>query len=84
VELAAGDGRALFIPAGFAHGFLTLADETTVFYMMGAPYRAELSRGFRWNDPDVAIAWPTAPVVVSARDLALPPLAALTAAEPAP
>ena len=84
VELAAGDGRALFIPAGFAHGFLTLADETTVFYMMGAPYRAELSRGFRWNDPDVAIAWPTAPVVVSARDLALPPLAALAAAEPAP
>jgi dTDP-4-dehydrorhamnose 3,5-epimerase len=84
VELAAGDGRALFIPAGFAHGFLTLADETTVFYMMGAPYRSALSRGFRWDDPEVAIAWPAAPLVISPRDRALPSLAALARAEHTP
>ncbi len=81
VELAAGDGRALFVPAGFAHGFLTLADDTTVFYMMGAPYRAELSRGFRWDDPVVAIAWPDTPLVISGRDRALPPLAAIAVAD---
>ena len=83
VELAAGDGRALFIPAGFAHGFLTLADDTTVFYMMGTAYRADLARGFRWDDAEVAIEWPAAPAIVSARDRALPPLAALAASDPA-
>jgi dTDP-4-dehydrorhamnose 3,5-epimerase len=81
VELAAGDGRALFVPAGFAHGFLTLADDTSVFYMMGTRYRSELARGFRWDDPAVAIAWPVAPLVVSDRDRALPPLAALSPVE---
>ena len=69
------------MPAGFAHGFLTLADDTTVFYMMGAPYRAELSRGFRWDDPVVAIAWPDTPLVISGRDRALPPLAAIAVAD---
>ena len=80
-ELAAGDGRALFVPAGFAHGFVTLADDTTVFYMMGAPYRAGLARGFRWDDAEVAIAWPIAPEVISERDRALPPLSALDEGE---
>ena len=77
VELAAGDGRSLFVPAGFAHGFVTLADDTTVFYMMGAPYRAGLARGFRWDDPEVGIGWPVVPEIVSERDRALPPLSAL-------
>jgi dTDP-4-dehydrorhamnose 3,5-epimerase len=81
VELAAGDGRSLFVPAGFAHGFVTLEDDTTVFYMMGATYRPALARGFRWDDPRVAIAWPVAPEVVSDRDRALPALADLPEAE---
>lgn len=81
VELSAGVGRALFVPAGFAHGFMTLTDDTTVFYMMGASYRADLARGFRWDDPAVAVAWPAAPAVMSERDRDLPPMAALTATE---
>lgn len=81
VELAAGDGRSLFVPAGFAHGFVTLEDDTTVFYMMGTPYRPALARGFRWNDPRVAIAWPAAPEIVSDRDRALPALDDLAEAE---
>ena len=81
VELAAGDGRSLFVPAGFAHGFVTLEDDTTVFYMMGAAYRPALARGFRWDDPRVAIAWPVAPQTISERDRALPALDDLDEAE---
>ena len=68
VELDAGNGRALFVPSGFGHGFLTLADDTDVFYHMGDFYRPEASRGFRWNDPAFRIDWPKPPVVISERD----------------
>ena len=50
--------RALFVPAGFAHGFLTLEDETDVFYQMGASYRPERRRGLRWDDPRSASTGP--------------------------
>lgn len=72
VELTAESGRALFIPAGFAHGFLTLADDTDVFYHMGDSYRPGSARGFRWNDPRFGIRWPAAPVTMSERDAAYP------------
>jgi dTDP-4-dehydrorhamnose 3,5-epimerase len=72
VELSADNGRALFVPEGFAHGFLTLADETQVFYQMGASYHAELARGVRWDDPSLKIAWPHPPVVIAERDAAYP------------
>ena len=68
IELSAEKRNALFIPAGLAHGFLTLEDSTEVYYQMGAVYDAGLQRGVRWNDPAFAIAWPLAPIVVSARD----------------
>lgn len=71
-ELTPGNGRALAIPRGFAHGFLTLADDTSILYLMGAPYVAELARGARYDDPAFAIAWPAAPAVIGARDLAFP------------
>lgn len=71
-ELTRENGRALFIPAGFAHGFLTLADETDVFYHMGDFYTPDRARGFRWNDPTFAIAWPASPVVISERDATYP------------
>ncbi len=51
-----------------AHGFLTLADDTEVTYLMGAAYVPGLARGVRWNDPAFAIAWPFAPTVISERD----------------
>jgi dTDP-4-dehydrorhamnose 3,5-epimerase len=62
--------RALFIPPGFAHGFVTLSDHAEVYYMISVPHAPEFGRGFRWNDPAFAIEWPVAPRVISARDAA--------------
>jgi dTDP-4-dehydrorhamnose 3,5-epimerase len=72
VELSAETGRSLYLPAGFAHGFQTLADETEVYYMMSCEYSPQHVRGFRWDDPSVGIRWPEAPSVVSPRDRSLP------------
>jgi dTDP-4-dehydrorhamnose 3,5-epimerase len=72
VELSADNRRALYVPAGFAHGFQALADDSEVLYQMSESYRAELARGVRWNDPRLAIEWPVAQPIVSARDAALP------------
>jgi dTDP-4-dehydrorhamnose 3,5-epimerase len=72
VELTADNHRQLYIPRGFAHGFITLADATEVFYQMGGAYHAPASRGVRWNDPAFAIAWPRDPAVIIDRDAAYP------------
>jgi dTDP-4-dehydrorhamnose 3,5-epimerase len=74
VELSARTRRALYIPERFAHGFLTLEPDTEVAYLMGASYAADAARGMRFDDPRVGIVWPSAPVVISPRDLALPRL----------
>jgi dTDP-4-dehydrorhamnose 3,5-epimerase len=79
-ELTADNRRALFIPKGFAHGFITLRDDTEILYMISVPYVPGAERGVRWNDPALAIKWPIEPVVISARDAALPLLGASTAA----
>jgi dTDP-4-dehydrorhamnose 3,5-epimerase len=71
-ELTAANGRALAIPPGFAHGFLTLAEESDVLYLMGAPYAPALARGARWDDPAFAIAWPATPAVIGPRDRVFP------------
>ena len=71
-ELSAQNRRALFIPPGFAHGFLTLSDEAEVYYMISVPYAHEHARGFRWSDPAFGITWPLSPSVISARDAAYP------------
>jgi dTDP-4-dehydrorhamnose 3,5-epimerase len=67
-ELDAERRNALFIPAGCAHGFLTLEDDSELLYLMGAPYIADLARGVRWNDPAFAIDWPAEPAVIAPRD----------------
>lgn len=72
VRLEADDPRALFIPAGFAHGYITLASSSTVAYHLFAPYVAEAQRGILWNDPDLAINWPASPRVVGERDRQFP------------
>ena len=72
VELTADNGRALFVPEGFAHGFLTLADETDVFYHMGAMFQPAAARGFRWDDPAFGVTWPSSPAVISERDATYP------------
>lgn len=68
VELSADNGRMLYIPEGFAHGFLTLEDNTEVFYQISEVHRPESARGFRWNDPAFGIAWPAPVQVISDRD----------------
>jgi dTDP-4-dehydrorhamnose 3,5-epimerase len=72
VELTADNHRSLFIPQGFAHGFVTLTDHAEVYYMISAAHAPDAGRGFRWNDPAFAIEWPASPTVVSARDATYP------------
>jgi len=81
-ELSAANRRALFIPPGFAHGFVSLSDDTEVYYMISVAHAPECSRGLRWNDPAFGIEWPLQPAVISARDAAYPLLGAAGAAAP--
>ncbi|CAA9530576.1 MAG: dTDP-4-dehydrorhamnose 3,5-epimerase [uncultured Solirubrobacteraceae bacterium] len=65
--------RQLYIPIGFAHGFCVLSDVADVTYKCSTYYDPELERGFRHNDPDVAIDWPQdMELIVSQRDLEAP------------
>lgn len=57
-ELDAESGRLIWVPAGFAHGFMTLEPDTLVHYKMGAPYMPAHEAGIMWNDPDIGIDWP--------------------------
>ena len=72
VELTAGNRQSLFIPPGFAHGFITLTDHAEVYYMISVPHAPQFSRGLRWSDPRLAIEWPLTPCVISPRDAAYP------------
>lgn len=71
-ELTAENARALFIPEGVAHGFLTLEPDTDVLYQISPAYDPGREAGVRWNDPAFAIAWPGAPVVIGERDASFP------------
>lgn len=71
-ELTAENGSALLIPSGCAHGFISLTDNSQVLYLMGAPYKADLARGVRWNDPAFGIEWPAQPTTINPRDAAYP------------
>jgi dTDP-4-dehydrorhamnose 3,5-epimerase len=73
LELREGDGRALYLAEGLAHGFLTLEDGATVGYQMSEFYAPELARGIRYDDPFFAIRWPAPPRVISPRDLGYAP-----------
>jgi dTDP-4-dehydrorhamnose 3,5-epimerase len=68
VELTADNRRMLYIPEGFAHGFITLRDDTEVFYQMSEFYAPGSARGVRWNDPAFGISWPIDVVVISDQD----------------
>lgn len=72
VELDSASGHALYVPAGFAHGFQTLTEDAEVSYAMGAAYAPAAARGFRHDDPRVGIRWPLDVTVISERDAALP------------
>jgi len=79
VELSAANGRQLFIPAGFAHGFCTLEEDTEVLYKASAFYSPQHDAGILWCDPELAIPWPVASgeAVLSDSDRGRPLLADL-------
>jgi dTDP-4-dehydrorhamnose 3,5-epimerase len=74
VELSAENFAQLYIPAGFAHGFCTLTDDTEVLYKVSAEYAPAQEGGVLWKDPDLAIAWPVRDAVTSTRDAQWPAL----------
>jgi dTDP-4-dehydrorhamnose 3,5-epimerase len=75
IKMSQDEPTMLYVPEGVAHGFITLADETEMTYMISAPYIAKAQAGFRWDDREVGIKWPLQPVQVSIRDAALPAFA---------
>ena len=78
VELSAENHRQLFIPRGFAHGFITLTNDVEVLYKADNLYAPEYDGNIRWDDPEIGIKWPIAPVVLSEKDAAAPALAVRT------
>jgi dTDP-4-dehydrorhamnose 3,5-epimerase len=70
--LSASNRRMMYVPEGCAHGFLTLEDESEVFYQMSEFYSPHSARGVRWNDPAFRIEWPNAVEVISERDKTYP------------
>lgn len=80
VELTADNKRQLWIPAGFAHGFLALQDDTHFLYKTTGVYARDCERAIRWDDADLGIAWPLptglAAPLVAAKDAAAPAFAA--------
>jgi len=77
-ELSAENMRALYIPAGFAHGFQCLEEHCELFYLMSEFYKPEGARGLRCDDPQIGIAWPLPVINLSPRDAALPRLDGLS------
>jgi dTDP-4-dehydrorhamnose 3,5-epimerase len=72
IELSAENRAMLYVPKGFAHGFITLEANTEAFYFADEFYAPERERGIRWNDPRFGIEWPLEPAVISEKDRAHP------------
>lgn len=72
IVLTAENRSMVYVPEGCAHGFLTLEDETEVFYQMSEFYNENAACGVRWNDPAFGITWPDKVEVISQRDAAYP------------
>lgn len=71
------DHHQLFVPVGFAHGFCVLSNHAHVMYKVSAPYHPDYEKGFRFDDPDVNIQWPTQHPIISDRDRHSPQLSEL-------
>jgi dTDP-4-dehydrorhamnose 3,5-epimerase len=72
VELSAENRRSLYVPRGFAHGFISLRDDTEALYLASDAYMPGQERGLRYDDPRFGVEWPMAPVSVSEKDLSWP------------
>jgi len=73
VELTADNHKALYVPEGFGHGYLTLEDNSEVFYQVSQFYSPEHEKGVRWNDPAFGIEWPDMDeYLISEKDQAWP------------
>ena len=75
VRLSGDAGRMLWLPPGFAHGYVVLSESADFTYKVTAEYDAALDRGIRWNDPAIGIEWPIDAAVISEKDRGLPLLA---------
>lgn len=75
IELGEENRRMLFIPKGFAHGFMTLEDNCEISYQMDQVFSPEHARGFRWDDKTFNIVWPMKPKMISTKDLSWKPFA---------
>ena len=78
-HLSAEDHRQIFIPEGYAHGFLVLSEGALVNYLCTCEYDPEADASLLWNDPELAIEWPAQPLSVSAKDAVAPKIADLSA-----
>jgi dTDP-4-dehydrorhamnose 3,5-epimerase len=67
-ELTAENRRMMYVPKGFAHGFLTLSEDVETIYLVDEEFSPEQERGVRWDDPRFKIEWPSKPVVLSDKD----------------
>ena len=72
IELSSESGRSLYVPAGCAHGFQTLIDDSEVIYLVTAEYEPSAEGGLRYSDPRIAIAWPLPVTVISEKDRSWP------------
>ncbi|MDA8692810.1 dTDP-4-dehydrorhamnose 3,5-epimerase [Saprospiraceae bacterium] len=68
-ELSHENGKMLYVPRGFAHGFITLEDRSEIFYQVSNYYNKEMEAGIRWDDPKLNIQWPVKEPIVSDKDL---------------
>ena len=71
-DLSAENGRIVYIPEGFAHGFQTLEDDTDVTYQISHPHTPGMDGGVRWDDPAFGITWPLEVSVIATKDMAWP------------
>jgi dTDP-4-dehydrorhamnose 3,5-epimerase len=83
VELTAENGRMLYVPEGFAHGYQTLVDDTETFYQVSEFYTPSAEGGVRWDDPSFAIEWPLTVSAISDKDASWPDYEAPKGAMPA-
>jgi len=67
-ELSAENRKMMYVPKGFAHGFITLTEDSEAFYFVDEFYAPEFERGIRWNDPKFGIEWPCEPELISDKD----------------